>query len=1669
MSWWDDLTNTISEIDDYVVGIGKGIASATVGNTADAIKGYVENIASGFVNTSVGAASNQKAPNIKVKLPKTELNTLGEDWFNESAKAKDLTWNVIDTPVSYVLNTSTQLSLAQKLIKENPGKYTGVLGLFDAMGKVQEQAFGKRENLAWYEQDPNRVQYGEIVQGAFDENAPLFSTYEERIKYWQSQDKLDDVMWTTLGAMIIADPLNFIPGGQAKQIENVRNIQNVIDALNDAKTTDEAMEIVKGFNWQERLPLAADPEAMKRSELYQNKLTSSDVFFGPSQKPIDGETYQLDDIKKIKKQILELQKNEIRRLVDELDLEKIQREVSLMATMPRKDLLIKGSQEYKDTIDEMFPMFTSYSDLPEDVRLGLPEQSGYYYSHVGNDVWAISNGQLLQWVPKVAKGTVKRVEESEDLFVRGIKDNIKTTKEIKTTGGKWRVVNVIPKYELNFFKKIVQKQPTVPEEIMRDVTFYTNKGMRNKGNEFIAQVGFPTTDSYLLRFPIFRNEFITGTRSDKVLPPRVEGITYPFSPGVNSQAGVTYRYGLEADPKIIEPRSTVGINFDPEKTKFIEVTIKDKNGKPRRLQLAIVDSGVNAGVYHLDFYSRTEKPKPTYKPLTDEQVDELVAKGLGNIVGDRKRAEVATNLLNRMTPEEFAAMKGSTEGTLNPEMIDGVKKDPLNPELNANAQWILKYSDEEFVANLDKIDVVEKEMKLAEVMQNLHYDPKTGDFLDSVDEDVDTSNFFYMSLDDISVTDFGDEFGDGIEDAFSKFDQGINVVKGPKLETTQLKRSERMPVWVYDNNFRWDKVDSYSGIYINPITGKRNKFEVSSKYKLINPAEVANGDIPRFIDVQPSKGKSLGPEGTIYTLGVTGDIIRFDDLNVERMVYEKNLLNLKMSRAEFEKSLVLERGKRTIGERKASSGIKPLEESLDIEELKITDPYRYESLMEQTYGVPREVTFGFKIKRGYSHSPTTVSLVRTTQEFAGYGAKDYYDNYLEPVEEIVHTWTIQPEDFKTINNRMYESGGLTVTSKGFRTRFLGETIDEDSVAIPLKLNYQDLDRFAEPRWESTEMTISDTLRHFDNEIKILDTKMSEILTYIQRNKDNPYRADGVASQRVALENFGVRRRQLIASRAEMTDNWMAAGEQYGTNRLFITPTPSYFEVQFKRWISALNYYGKANADILDNLPTTSQELDALRKGLIDQVRKDQKIVRFQNIDNDPNGIFVFGSNLAGRHGKGAALDAKNVYGAVQGVGKGLTGRSYALPTKGKDLEKLSLDDIKYYVDEFISFAQKNPDKTFYVTSFGTGLAGNKVEDIAAMFDRIPSNVKFTAEPNGSRNILGTAINDLANGKPAKVTEPEPMTWGKVVRVKDNVPGAIYIGRAGRGETGEFGNPFPVENNSDEAVKEAVAKYDTWLAEKIKTDPEYANKIYALKGKTLACPGKEANEICHGQSILKAIKYLHENPELLNKISKPVQTSSKIVIHSGGAIGADRAWAVAADQLGIETKAHSFKDHIKSTDWANAPKLEERVIHTQEEFKNITNLVKKAGNAIYGKSNVGYTSEAGQLVHRNAFQVINSEAVICVTEGLKKLPNGEFTVGGRGTPWAAEIAKQLKKPLYNYSQSDEAWLQFNYETREWDYIDMPPKFNTFAGVGSRTLTSKGKQAISDYLQQFKKAE
>lgn len=111
------------------------------------------------------------------------------------------------------------------------------------------------------------------------------------------------------------------------------------------------------------------------------------------------------------------------------------------------------------------------------------------------------------------------------------------------------------------------------------------------------------------------------------------------------------------------------------------------------------------------------------------------------------------------------------------------------------------------------------------------------------------------------------------------------------------------------------------------------------------------------------------------------------------------------------------------------------------------------------------------------------------------------------------------------------------------------------------------------------------------------------------------------------------------------------------------------------------------------------------------VRQEEKRITSSNITVlQPGEIFVFGSNLEGQHGGGAALLAYRKWGAIWGQGVGLQGQTYGIPTMQGGVET-----IAPYVDEFIRFAQAHPKLIFLVTEIGCGIAGFRPEEIAPLF------------------------------------------------------------------------------------------------------------------------------------------------------------------------------------------------------------------------------------------------------------------------------------------------------------------------------------------------------------------
>lgn len=136
-----------------------------------------------------------------------------------------------------------------------------------------------------------------------------------------------------------------------------------------------------------------------------------------------------------------------------------------------------------------------------------------------------------------------------------------------------------------------------------------------------------------------------------------------------------------------------------------------------------------------------------------------------------------------------------------------------------------------------------------------------------------------------------------------------------------------------------------------------------------------------------------------------------------------------------------------------------------------------------------------------------------------------------------------------------------------------------------------------------------------------------------------------------------------------------------------------------------------------------------------------ELLRVAKLMEKPEAIFVFGSNVAGRHGAGAARVAVEKYGAIHGFGFGLQGRAAAIPTKDHNIRTLPIEVVADYVRQFVEVVAKGwATIPFAVTRIGCGLAGFHDEEIAPLFKDAPRNMYL---PRGWREFNG---------------EPEEPTW-----------------------------------------------------------------------------------------------------------------------------------------------------------------------------------------------------------------------------------------------------------------------------------------------------------------------
>ena len=216
---------------------------------------------------------------------------------------------------------------------------------------------------------------------------------------------------------------------------------------------------------------------------------------------------------------------------------------------------------------------------------------------------------------------------------------------------------------------------------------------------------------------------------------------------------------------------------------------------------------------------------------------------------------------------------------------------------------------------------------------------------------------------------------------------------------------------------------------------------------------------------------------------------------------------------------------------------------------------------------------------------------------------------------------------------------------------------------------------------------------------------------------------------------------------------------------------------------------------------------------------------------DPGEVFVFGSNLAGRHGKGAALTARQRFGAVNGQGQGLQGNAYGLPTKDERLRVRSLDEIGASLDQLAADAALHGDRTFYLTRVGQGLASLSEEVIRERVEAagMPANVRPWWEWEGAAPVAAADATVLPGAQRAFQVVSNRGKFD-VLGMRQN--GQTMATVKAPGEPGWLGNPYVADDAGGRYTRQqATEKFGELIREKA-ADPQWRAALLGLEGKRI---------------------------------------------------------------------------------------------------------------------------------------------------------------------------------------------------------------------------------------------
>lgn len=265
----------------------------------------------------------------------------------------------------------------------------------------------------------------------------------------------------------------------------------------------------------------------------------------------------------------------------------------------------------------------------------------------------------------------------------------------------------------------------------------------------------------------------------------------------------------------------------------------------------------------------------------------------------------------------------------------------------------------------------------------------------------------------------------------------------------------------------------------------------------------------------------------------------------------------------------------------------------------------------------------------------------------------------------------------------------------------------------------------ERRHESFEERVEKSSLHFDMPDSDYRREVQSLIREICKECLNRDSVDSIILQMMLVDGF---KGKEIAARLGMTPS--AVSQRY--RRLMDNVVVAYF----KEYYDASMDLG-AEADSFSKVPKLSMSMscDASSNFALSKPSSRDMTDRVKRTTPDyitslaPNEVFVFGSNLAGMHGGGAARTARQLFGATMGVGVGMQGQSYAIPTMQGGVET-----IQPYVDQFIAYAREHTSQQFLVTPIGCGIAGFTPDEIAPLF-REAVGVKNISLPESFWQVL----------------------------------------------------------------------------------------------------------------------------------------------------------------------------------------------------------------------------------------------------------------------------------------------------------------------------------------------